>query len=331
MMEWGHPEYFIWLWTLPAVLFIFLLSSWRKGMEIRRIGEAALVRKLISSFSPWMRLAKRCLLILSLLFIVLGLCQPHFKKKDVLVERKGIDVVIAVDVSNSMLAKDIQPTRLDKAKLELSGLIDKLKTDRIGIVAFAGDAFIQCPLTLDKNAAKLFLNTISPNIVTVQGTDLTKALQVATQAFGEKNEGGKAVILLTDGENLEEDPLDAAKAAFQKGIHVFTIGIGTSDGSTLPNAYGAQGYKKDRQGQIVLSKLNEPLLKALARNTEGMYYRATRGELETDKLLTQLSRLAQKDFKSQWLAEYEENYQFFLILAILLLLAEQFLSERRWK
>lgn len=329
-MEWGQAKNFIWLWSVFAVGVVFLVSSWRKGLEIGRFGDAELVRRLISSFSPFKRFLKRMFILATVFFIVLALCQPHFKKRDVFVERKGIDVVIAVDVSNSMLAKDIPPSRLEKAKLELSGLIDKLKTDRVGIVAFAGEAFIQCPLTLDKNAVKLFLSTVSPSLVRLQGTDITKALQVSAQAFGEKNEGGKVIILLTDGEGHEDDPLETVKKAYEKGIHIYTIGIGTPDGSTLPGEAN-QGYKKDRKGEVVLSRLNEGLLKAIAKNAGGEYYRSSRGEVEVERIVSSLGKLTQKDFQSQWLAEYEENYQFFVFLAILLLMVEQILSERKRK
>ena len=204
--------------------------------------------------------------------MILALGQPHFRTKEITVERKGVDVMIAVDVSRSMLAKDIQPSRLDKAKLELSSLIDHLKQDRIGVVAFAGEAFIQCPLTLDRSAVKLFLTTLSPNLIPTPGTMIGTAINVATQAFTEKEKEYKALILLTDGEDQGSNPLQAVKKAKQAGVKIFTIGIGTQDGSTIPGEFTGEGVKKDRQGQVVISKLDERLLKNIAVETGGVYY-----------------------------------------------------------
>src|SRR3989338_671324 len=186
-MEWGVAKNLIWLWAVPAAAFIFYLASWRKKARMRAFGEAGLIERLIAYFDPWKRRMKRALTLVALLLIVLALGQPHFKTREIEVERKGIDVLIAVDVSNSMLAKDIAPNRLEKAKLELSSLVDKLKGNRIGIIAFAGEAVIQCPLTLDRGAVKLFLSTMSPFLVSFQGTDLGKALTAALQAFQDKD------------------------------------------------------------------------------------------------------------------------------------------------
>ena len=192
VMEWGVPQNFEWLWTLPLIVGIFYLSSWRRKGQMRCFGDVTLVQKLITSFDPAKRLIKRLLLLLAVFFVILALCQPHFRTREITVERKGVDVMIAVDVSRSMLAKDIQPTRLEKAKLELSSLIDHLRQDRIGIVAFAGEAFIQCPLTLDRSAVKLFLTTLSPSLVSTPGTMIGAAINVATQAFTEKEKDYKA-------------------------------------------------------------------------------------------------------------------------------------------
>ncbi|HTL70610.1 MAG TPA: VWA domain-containing protein, partial [Candidatus Eisenbacteria bacterium] len=201
-MEWGLPSNFVWLWTVPAAAAVFFLSSWRKRREMRRFGETTLVGRLVASLSPRRRLLKRVFFVAGIFFVVLGLCQPHFRSKETLVERKGVDVLIAIDVSNSMLSKDILPNRLEKAKLELTGLVDKLRGDRLGVIAFAGEAFIQCPLTFDRSAVKLFLSTVNPNLVSLQGTSLSAAIEAALKAFP-KEKGGKALVLLTDGEDHE--------------------------------------------------------------------------------------------------------------------------------
>ncbi len=328
-VEWGVPQNFVWLWVLPAALALFFLSSSRRKNRMRRFGDLALVERLVSSFNPSKRFAKRALMVLSLLFVILALGQPHFRTKEIIVERKGVDVMIAVDVSQSMLAKDIAPNRLEKAKLELATLIDRLKQDRIGIVAFAGEAFIQCPLTLDKSAVKIFLSTVNPNLIPTPGTAMGSAIQVATTAFTEKDKEFKALILLTDGEDHNSDPKGAARRAKQAGVKIFTIGIGTPEGGTVPGGTSREGFKKDRQGNVVLSKLDEPLLKEIAMQTGGVYYRSSRGELETEQIARQIRLMGQKGLKSEKTIEYEENFQYFLVLALLLLFTELILSERR--
>ncbi len=308
---------------------MFFLSSWRKRSRIRRFGEYALVARLVASFNPAKRLVKRIFILLSLFFIVLALTQPHFRMKEITVERKGVDVVIAVDVSQSMFAKDIPPNRLEKAKLELATLIDKLGQDRIGIVAFAGEAFIQCPLTLDRSAVKLFLSTVNPDLVPTPGTAIGAAIRVAAQAFSGKEKEFKAIILLTDGEDQGSDPRGAARRAKEEGIKIFAIGIGTPDGSTVPGGTNQEGFKKDKAGRPVLSKLDEPLLQEISKETGGAYYRASRGELEIDALAVDIRRMAQKGLKSEKIIEYEESFQYFLIAALLFLALEVILSERK--
>lgn len=328
-MEWGFPSYFVWLWAVAAAAAVFVLAARRKRAMIRRFGEEDLITRLVSSLDPVARLAKRIFFLAALFCIVLALAQPHWRKKETLVERRGIDVVIAVDVSQSMLAKDISPNRLEKAKLELAGLIDSLKGDRVGIVAFAGEAFIQCPLTLDRNAAKLFLSTVHPNLIPAPGTSVTKAIGASMQAFDEKDKGAKALILLTDGENHEEGALQAAERAGKQGARIYTIGVGTPDGSTLPIEGSIGGVKKDARGNIVISKLNESFLKEIAAATGGAYFRASRGELEADRLSGEIRRLSDRALRSEWSVEYEENYQLLLVIAFMLLSAEWFVSERR--
>ena len=327
-MEWGQPHHFVWFWAVGAAAGLFLLASWRKKRELARFGDPVLIGRLVQALDKRMRVAKRALVLTALCLMVIALAQPHFRKKETLVERMGVDVLIAIDVSNSMLSRDIAPSRLEKAKLELTGLVNKLRGDRIGILAFAGEAFIQCPLTLDRSAVKLFLSTVNPNLVTLQGTSLSAAIEGALKAFP-KEKGGKSMILLTDGEDHEGDIAEAAKRATKAGVKIYTIGIGTPDGRTIQLADGS--LKKDRAGRPVLSKLDEGVLKAIAKETGGRYYRSSRGELEIDAIARELKGLAQKGFQNEWSIEYEENYQPFLLLAFLLLLFEMAVSERTSK
>jgi len=328
-MEWGSAKNFIWLWAVAAAVGIFFLAVARRKAQMARFGDPSLIERLLVSLNRRARLLKRTLLAAALIFMVLALAQPHIRGKETRIERKGVDVMIAIDVSRSMLAKDIAPSRLEKAKLELTGLVDKLKGDRIGIVAFAGEAAIQCPLTLDRGAVKIFLSTVNPNLISYQGTSLAEAIRVATQAFSEKEKDYKALILLTDGEDNEPGALGAAQKAKAEGVRIFTVGIGTLDGSTLPADFGEQGYKKNINGEAVISRLNEALLKDIAHQTGGVYYRASRGELEADSLIGQMSLMKQKAMKGDWVLEYEEYFQPFVLTALLLLFCEIILSERK--
>lgn len=329
MMDWGSPNNFIWLWLLAAVWGLFIFSDWRRGLAIRRFGDEALVRRLIQSLDAGKRIFKRALVLFAALMMILALCQPHFRKKEITMERKGVDIMILLDVSHSMLAKDIAPTRLDKAKLELETLVEKLASDRIGIVAFAGDAFIQCPLTTDHSAVKLFISSVNPDLLPVPGTMIGRALQVGIRAFMDTEKEFKAMIFLTDGEDQGSDPMAQAKAAKEAGIKVFTIGIGTPAGGTLPSEFERGALKKDTRGNIVLSKLNEALLKKIAAETGGTYYRASRGEIEIDDLTRRIRQMTQKGLKKDKVFEYEENFQLFLLLALWALLLEMLLSERK--
>ncbi len=329
-IDWGSPENFKWLWLLPAIAGLFVFSVWRRSLAARRFGETQLIRRLTLSLDPRKRWAKRILILFAVLMTLLALCQPHFSKKEIEVERIGVDVMILVDVSHSMLAKDIAPTRLDKAKLELETLVEKLKQDRIGIVAFAGDAFIQCPLTTDHNAVKIFLSSMNPNLVPTPGTMIGRAIQVGIRAFMDTDKAFKAMILLTDGEDQGSDPMKQAKAAKEAGIPIFAIGIGTPAGGTLPNMAGETGtLKKDLRGKIVLSKLDEALLRRLTAETSGVYYRASRGEIEIEDLSRRIRALTQKGIKKSRSFEFEENYQIFLVLAALALFLEMLLPERK--
>lgn len=329
-MEWGVPKNLLVLWAVPLLALVYVWSSARKRAAFARFGDPALVARLVESLDHRRRLLKRALFTAAMLLIALALAQPHWRKKETKVETKGVDAFISIDVSRSMLAKDIPPTRLDKAKLELTNLIGRLPSDRIGIVAFAGEAVIQCPLTLDRGAAKLFLSTVAPGLVDFQGTSLTKAIQTAVNGFPKGEKDSRAIILLTDGEDQEPGAPAAAKKALEAGVRVYVIGIGTPDGSVLPSEDG-RGYKKDRTGQVVLSKLNENLLRDVARAGGGTYWRAARGELEAERLVGELRRLSQKSQGSGWAIEYEESFQIFLLFAWLLLAAEFAVPEAKRK
>jgi Ca-activated chloride channel family protein len=243
-----------------------------------------------------------------------------------------VDIFIALDVSKSMLAEDIQPNRLEKAKHEISKLIDKLEGDRIGLICFAGIAFVQCPLTLDYNAANLFLNDIDTQIIPQPGTAIGSAISLARQSFVSQEMKYKVLVLITDGEDHEGDPVAVAKEATKDGIVIYTIGIGSQQGAPIPeyDSYGNRvGYKKDRSGQVVTSKMDMLTLEKIAFETGGKYYISSSGESELEKIYQEISQMEEKELSSRQYTHFEDRFQIFLVIGLLFLIFETLLSERR--
>ncbi len=330
-MHWSDPGYFPWLWGgLGLGLLLFLVGRQRQGI-LNRFGDTALVEDLTASLSRPKRLIKEGLLVLALLFLVVSLASPQLPGSTVLVKRKGLDIVIAVDVSMSMLAQDIQPTRLEKAKLELQDLVEKAEGDRIGIVAFAGEAFVQVPLTVDRSAVKLFLKTLDPSLIPTPGTYLENAIHLARDLFVEEETEHKVIVLLTDGEDQGSKPAVAARMAAKQGIKIFPIGIGTTAGEMIPlrGPDGKVEFKRDARGNIVVSKLDEKTLKEIARITGGTYYRSQKGSLEVERIYRDLRGLGEKETAQAWVIEYRPLYQIPLLAAFIVIFLEMTISERR--
>ncbi|MCP4112154.1 MAG: VWA domain-containing protein [Desulfobacteraceae bacterium] len=276
------------------------------------------------------RWVKAGLILCVLLFLALALSGPQYGYNWQEVERKGIDIIIALDCSKSMLAADIKPTRLDRAKREVYDLLTMLQGDRIGLVAFAGTAFLQCPLTMDYEAFNIFLNTLTPDFLPVGGTDITGAVSESVSGFDKKSNSEKAVILITDGENTGEgDPEEAARDAEKAGVKIFCIGVGSEDGVPVPNSEG--GLKKDKSGQIVLTKLDEDTLKKMSVLTGGTYVRSVAGDMDLDAVYTNEIRgkMENATLRSGRRQIWEDRYQWLLALAIIALTAELFLPSTR--
>lgn len=331
MITWAHPENWKWLWAVLAFFIALVWFEMRKRDLVKRFGEQKLVQELSSSLNPGKRRLKQNLLLLALVCLVAALVQPQLPGKAVFVKKTGLDLVIAVDVSQSMLAEDILPNRLEKAKLELQDFVEKAQGDRIGIVAFAGEAYAQLPLTLDRSAAKLFIKSLSPNLIPLPGTALGQAVRVSSELFVDSKDGTKVIVLLTDGEDQDSDPLGAAKAAAKRGIKVYTIGLGTPKGEVIPlrDAGKSVRFKQDLYGKTVVSKLDETTLQTIARETGGAYYRSQKGNFEVDRIYEDIRKLTQQETGSGWVMEQEPLYRYPLLAAILLLLLEWVLSERR--
>lgn len=328
-MNFESTELLKWLWLGLGVFGLLALFERRKRRLVRRYADARLIGTM-SSLNPGKRRWKHALIGAAICLTVLALANPRLPGKSVFVQSRGQDIIIAVDVSLSMLAQDILPSRLDKAKLELQDLVDKAKGDRVGIIAFAGEAYPQVPLTTDRSAVKLFLKTLSPNLIPVQGTMIGEAIRRTLRMYPEDGVG-KVMVLLTDGEDQGSDPFGAAKEANKKGVRIYTIGIGTNKGEVIPlrSPAGKVEFKRDLKGKTVVSKLDEQALQKIAAETGGRYYRSRKGNLEIDRIYSDLSNLAEKETGSGWVVDYAPLYQWPLCFAILILCAELAVSERR--
>jgi Ca-activated chloride channel family protein len=261
------------------------------------------------------------------------MANPQIGTKYEEVKREGFELMICLDVSNSMLAEDLTPNRLERAKQAISRLVDRLKNDKIGIVVFAGEAYIQLPMTVDHSAAKLFLRSIDTDIVSTQGTAIGKAVELAMSSFSTNSKANKSIIVITDGENHEDDALKQAAAAVEQGIKVHTIGIGSLDGTPIPMYKRGQmlGYRKDREGNTVVTKLNETMLQQIAASGEGTYVRANNSRTGLNALMDELEGMEREEFDSKMFTSYEDRFQYFIAVALLLLLIEVLLPSRKLK
>ena len=322
-----------WFWVLALVLIALILwhESWRRRSILQMIGLESLEK--MASWQSWNRAAlwKNILQGAALFFLGIALIGPEIGSSLKEVRTQGGNVYILFDVSASMMAEDFKPNRLEKSKRLLSGLLEKLSGHRVGIIVFAGAAYVYCPLTVDLSAAKQFLRSIDPQMVPIPGTQIGAAVRLALEKM-KGVQGYPAIVLLTDGEDHKSDPLGAAQESAKMAVPIYTIGVGNSAGEVVPIRDGGgkiQGYKKNREGQIVLSKLDENTLAKMAVTTGGVYYQASDSELEIDQLagkIQELSRGQKTGFQKSKYLEYENRYQWFLVLALLLFAGSEFLK-----
>jgi len=332
MFRFAYQQFLFLLILVPALAVFFMFAFRQKKRAMAVFGNMALMEKLAGSVSRTRQRWKAALLILAAGFLVLSMARPQLGTKLRTVKREGQDIVVALDVSKSMLAEDIQPTRLDKARHEVASLIDRLQGDRIGLIAFAGKAFVQCPLTLDYGAAKMFLDYMAPDLIPVPGTALGEAMRKALDCFVEKERKHKILILITDGEGHVGEPLEIAKAVAREGVVIYTVGIGSLQGVPIPETDSRgnrTGFKKDREGGVVMTRLDELTLEKIALETGGKYYRASPGEAELDKIYDDITGMEKKTLSSRQFAQYEERFQILLGIAIVLLILEILIPERR--
>ena len=327
MFRFENPIY-LWLLLIIPILIIMKIMMWYvQRKKLSRIGNPTLLKELmpdVSRFRPWV---KFLLLITALSSLILTLARPQFGSKISHEKRNGIEAIIALDISNSMLAQDVQPSRLDKSKLMIENLINSFINDKIGLVVFAGEAYVQLPITSDYVSAKMFLSDITPSLISAQGTDIARAIRVSLSSFTQQKGVGKAIILITDGEDNEGGALEAVKEAKEKGVNVFILGVGDSKGAPIPLGNGE--YLKDNHGQTVMTALNEKMCKEIAQAGSGTYIHIDNTSLAQEQLNNELSKLQKGDSDAVVYSEYNEQFQIVALLSFILLLIEVCLLERK--
>ena len=329
MFRFANIEMLWWLIALPVFVIGYVVSTKRKQRQLQEFGDKELMAQLMPDASKSRPIWKFGLLIVAFVLLIVAAARPQYGQKENTVKRQGIEVMVALDISNSMLAEDVAPNRLDRAKQMLSKMIDNMVDDKVGLVVFAGEAFTQLPITCDYVSAKMFLNTITPNLIQTQGTAIGTALQTAISSFGSlESEAGRAIVLITDGENHEDDAIAAAKQAHELGMQVFVIGIGKPEGAPIPKP-GTNDYFKDRSGQVVVSKLNEEMCQQIAEAGSGVYVRCDNTNTAMRALQQELDRIATTELETTVYADYNEQYQSFALIALLLLMIEFFIMSRQ--
>ena len=328
MLIFANHQYLLLLVLVPLLPLLYGLARAFRKQRIGKFGDPELVNALMPSWSGakgWVRLV---LFDLAFLCFVIGLARPQMGAKLQEKETKGAEIMICLDVSNSMLAKDYSPNRLERAKLAISRITDKLQGDRIGLIIFAGTSFVQLPITNDYVSAKMFLGSISTESIPVQGTAIGDAVLTAARGFSAQSEKSRAIIVITDGENHEDDPVDAAKQAADLGIKVYTRGVGSLRGEPIPMD---GDLLKDKDGNIVVTHLDEGTLRRMAEVGGGAYVHAGNEEFGLNPIINDINRMEEEYFKSMVFEEYDELYMYFFAVALALLVIEMLIGSRRWK
>lgn len=316
--------------AIPFLFGIYLLAIYLKKKSLKKFGDLGIVKQLIPDFSRVRPLIKFLFAAFALACIILALAQPQFGSKLENVKREGIEIMVALDVSNSMLAEDIKPNRLEASKRAISKLTEKLKNDKIGLIVFAGDAYTQLPITTDYGAAKMFLSTVHTNFIAKQGTNISSAIKLAEESFSKEKNKSKVMIIISDGEDHEDDAVKAATEASQKGIVIHTIGMGLPQGSPIPISENQlSDFKKDNSGGIVVSKLNDVMLQQISSAANGMYVRANNSSTGLDKIYDEINKMTKELIESKTYSDYDEKYQYLVGLALLLLLLDFIIIERK--
>ena len=328
MINFAYAQYLLLIFLIPVFFIVQAVLLRIRRNRIRKFGDEKLVSQMMPSYSKskvWVRLV---LFSIGFFFFVIGLSRPQIGARLKEQEIKGAEIIIAIDVSNSMLAEDYSPNRLERAKLAVSRLVDKLRDDRIGLVIFAGTSFVQLPVTTDYVSAKMFLNSIDTGSIPIQGTALGDAITTCIRSFSAQSDKSRAIILITDGENHEDDPVAAAKQAAEMGIKVFTIGVGSPEGKPIP----MNGeLLKDKDGEIVVSRLDETVLQEISAEGNGAYVRAGNSEFGLNPIIDDLRKLEDEKYSSVVFEAYDEQFMYFLAIALVFFVLEMLVGDRRSK
>lgn len=327
MFRFENPQYLYLLAGLAVLALVHYYSVYLKGKSLRTYGDPQLLRQLFVGVSRWRPEVKFWLCQLALASLITALARPQFGTRMEKQERQGIEAIIALDVSNSMMAEDVKPNRLEKAKMMISNMVENMKDDKVGLIVYAGQAFTQLPITSDYVSAKMFLETISPAMVSVQGTDIATAIDLATRSFTSQEGVSRAIFVITDGEDNEGGAVEAARQAAKKGMRVYVLGIGDPNGAPIPQP-GSSSYFQDEEGNVVVSKLNEDMCREIAKAGNGSYIYVDNSSSAQVKLNEQVNRLAKTRMESQMYNDYDEQYQGFVLLGLVLLLLDIMLMER---
>jgi len=328
MFRFEHPNYLYLLFLLPVFFALFIYAVYIKKRNLKRFGDRKIIDVLMPDASPGKQYIKFGLLFAALALFILVVAGPQFGSKIETVKKQGIEVIICLDVSNSMLSDDVSPSRLDRSKQILSRLIDDLNNDKIGLIVFAGDAFVQLPITSDYVSAKMFLSSINPAMVPVQGTAIGAAINLAVRSFTPNEITEKAIILITDGENHEDDAIGATKAAAEKGIQVNVLGVGSVQGGPI-SVQGASGYQRDREGNVIVTRLNEQMCQDIAIAGNGLYARTDNSNNALRALQRELDKLSKSEVENKVYTSFDEKFQIPAWILLFILVLEFFVLDRR--
>lgn len=328
MFRFENPQYLYLLIVIPLLAILYYYSNYRRRIRLRKYGDPALLKELMIDVSAWRGQAKAWLLLLALASLIIAAARPQFGTKIDTSERNGIEAIIAMDVSNSMLANDVRPSRLDKSKMLVSNMVDEMKDDKVGLIVYAGQAFVQLPITNDYVSAKMFLDGIDPSMIATQGTDIATAIELGMKSFTQKKDVSRAIFLITDGEDNEGGAVVAAKEAATRGIHVYVLGVGSPDGAHIPIP-GTTQYFIDEQGNPIVSRLSEEMCRQIAHAGQGAYIYVDNSSSAQKELSRYVDKLAKTKLETQIYSEFDEQYQGFIILALFFLLIDLCLLERK--
>ena len=329
MFRFAHPEYLYLFIVLPFVVAAYIYLNIKKRKDVSKMGTLQLVKQMMPELSLKRSYLKFWLIFAALVLGILLVAGPQFGTKAEHVEAKGIELVIAIDVSNSMLARDVKPDRLSRAKQSLSRIIDARREDKVGLIVFAGEAYVQMPLTTDTQSAKLFLNSIDPTLVPVQGTVISKAIDLGINSFSSDKDVDKAMIIITDSEDHEGDAVQMAKRASSAGIMVNVVGIGSVEGSPIPESKYSDTYKTDTEGNIVVTKLNEEMGIEIAQAGKGLFVRADNTNTAMNALEDELDKLQKKDMGSIVYSEYDEKFPIIAWMLLIVLIIEVCIFDKK--